>query len=58
MIPENYRAFSLGSPLAKLFDWNILDKCDNCLSIHNLQHGFKRKVRHAIVLWCFLLLAI
>ena len=39
---SNYRAISLSSPLAKLFDWIILDMNKEKLATSELQFGFKR----------------
>ena len=38
---SNYRAIALSSPVAKIFDWVILNKYTNNLTSSDLQYGFK-----------------
>jgi hypothetical protein len=40
---SNYRAIALSSPVAKIFDWVILNKNSDNFSSSDLQYGFKPK---------------
>jgi hypothetical protein len=49
----NFRAIALCSPMAKIFDWVILNKNLDNFATSDLQYGFKLKKLHNSMYVCF-----